>query len=1017
MFLKNLDILGFKSFADSTKIAFSDGITALLGPNGCGKSNVVDAIKWVLGEQASRSMRAEKMEDLIFNGTENRKALNLAEVTLTLENESGVLALDTPEVAIKRRLYRSGESEYFINAKPVRLKEVRELFWDTGVGKTAYSVMEQGKIDQILSSKPEERRYLFEEAAGITRYKLKIAEDERKLLKTQENVRQVEGILGEVKRSYDSLKSQSEKTLKYRSLKDDIFHFELDIQLLRLKQFRYNRDERNETLKRRTEERDKLRGEAAAAQAALEASMDNVNELEGKLAGYQKEIYGIAVEKNAREKEARLLAEQRAEVKAKIGQNEGRERAVTIKIEELGEDADEQDASVKELKKQVEAIEGNIREFEESVNRASARMRENTAEAARAEDDIHAFDRERAGLEKDLEAITDDIVAALDAGLREAGYSAAERRSAEAALEETLGRLHTVLAGRETLTRDLAAAIERAGAGGALPQDSLKQAAASLAQALSGAAADAERAAALFEAYRKSTPAFIDEFVAPEGIITRKRALDGKIRACREGVSERREKIAALRRENDDLGTRVAEYRKTLERLRVNRAQMEAQAKSAEEQARLIRRELAGQQGLLKTIQDELFFDRKRFDETGERIAEAEEEAAELDKKGRQLTKDLEQLEKDINLKNGDVAGKQEAIKKKTAELSRVQEALEKLNMELAQTETEIRNIQENFREAHSRDLLEFEERIFTIKAEPAALREELLAARNALRDLGQVNLAAPEEFAETKARYDLLSGQLADLAKAREDLEKITAEIRQESSALFIATYNKIKKNFHNLFRRLFGGGKAELRLLDGNHVLESGIEIFAQPPGKKLENINLLSGGERSMTAVALLFATYMVKPSPFCLLDEIDAALDEENVSRFVRLLREFATMSQFIVITHNKKTVTGAGALLGVTMEESGVTKLISVKLEHEGERQPDPPQDELWQDEDIEPEEGRELPIGVDDPAQVTEADLHPIRGDSAVTPRNDEGGSTPRNDEGGPTPRNDKDGSTPRNEP
>jgi len=255
------------------------------------------------------------------------------------------------------------------------------------------------------------------------------------------------------------------------------------------------------------------------------------------------------------------------------------------------------------------------------------------------------------------------------------------------------------------------------------------------------------------------------------------------------------------------------------------------------------------------------------------------------------------------------------------------------------------------------------------------------------MKDLGSVNLMAPEEFAETKERYEFLSSQMADLLKARKDLEDLTTEIRTESSELFIKTYNRVRKNFHNMFRRLFGGGRAELQLSDNNHVLESGIEIFAQPPGKKLEHISLLSGGERSMTAVALLFATYMVKPSPFCLLDEIDAALDEANVGRFVQLLREFCTTSQFIVITHNRKTVAGAGTLLGVTMEESGVTKMISVRLENEdlAIAEEAAPQQGLWdsdgnfEEEDVENEEGRQLPVGVDDPKKVSEEQLRPVR--------------------------------------
>lgn len=983
MFLKSLEVFGFKSFADRTRIEFADGITALLGPNGCGKSNVVDAIKWVLGEQAAKTMRAEKMEDVIFNGTESRKPLNVAEVTLTLANETGLLPIDVPEIQIKRRLYRSGESEYFINSAPVKLKDVRELFWDTGVGKAAYSVMEQGKIDQILSSKPEERRYLFEEAAGITRYKVRGAEAERKLEKTEENMRQVEGILGEVKRSYDTLKVQADKTLKYRALREDIFQFELDIQLLRLKQFNTERDHRAEELERLTRERDACKAELDAINRSLEENMDVVNSMEEKLVQYQKEIYGLAVEKNAKEKEAKLLAEQRIEAKAKIQQNEGRERAIQNKIDELIEDAEEQDGVVRDLKKRLEEIEKNISAFEENIKLASAQIGENDAAARKAESEIAELEAERSHLEKDLQTITDDIVAALDAGLKNAGYSAAERRRTEEAVAEVLQRLKTMLAGRETMLRDLAAMVDRAMQGGqAIQPSELRRLAESLAAALAEGAAQAEKAQELFESYRKASPSFIDEFLAPEGIITRKRALDEKINGLKEAVRQRRERIMALRSENDGLGLKIEEYRKTLEDLRVNRVRMATQAQSAEEQARLIRRELAGQEALLKTVQDELFLDRKRFDEIAERIEDAEADIAEIERRGRRLTEELENLERDIAQRNGDVAGKQESIKKKMADLSRYQQSIEKVHLELVQIETEIRNIKDNFRETHSRDLMEFEERMFTITTPTAEIREKLAAARAALKDLGSVNLMAPEEFQETKERYDFLSNQLADLQKARDDLARITAEIRAESSELFLTTYNRIKKNFHNMFRRLFGGGRAELRLSDPNHVLESGIEIYAQPPGKKLENITLLSGGEKSMTAVALLFATYMVKPSPFCFLDEIDAALDEQNVLRFVQLLREFGSTSQFVVITHNKKTVTGARTLLGVTMEESGVTKVISVRLENE-EALDNPPEAaaeiEPIEDEDVEAETGMELPLGIDDPSQVTEADLRPIR--------------------------------------
>ncbi|MCL2270988.1 MAG: AAA family ATPase, partial [Treponema sp.] len=610
MFLKHLSILGFKSFASRTEIDFADGITALLGPNGCGKSNVVDAVKWVLGEQASKSLRAEKMEDVIFNGTESRKALNVAEVTLILANDAGLLPLNMPEVEIKRRLYRSGESEYFINSQLVRLKEIRELFWDTGVGKAAYSVMEQGKIDQILSSKPDERRYLFEEAAGITRFKIRGAEAERNLAKTRENMRQAELVLNEVKRSYDTLKAQSDKTLKFRTLRDEIFNCELDIQLLRLKQFRYERDERNERLRRCTADRNRIREEMEAESRALETHMDEVNSMEAQLVEMQKSIYGLALEKNAKENAVRLLGEQRNEGKIKIEQNEAREKQVNFKIEELNDDAASQDDAARDLRKQAASIEENIRSFEENIQHAAARINDNEKAIHRAEDEIHGLEKEQAALEIRLAQITDDIVAELDTGLKKAGYSASERRSIEASLNEILGKLRTILAGRETIIRDLAAA---AGAGmpdnpasvgssasleAAAPVGSsapvgageLKRIADGLAAGLAEAAADVEKAIALFDSYRSHSPLFIDEFLAPEGIITKKRAFDVQIRGAKDGIEDRRQRIKTLHGDNANLSVKINEYRVTLEGLRVNLARMNAQAKSAEEQAKLIRR-------------------------------------------------------------------------------------------------------------------------------------------------------------------------------------------------------------------------------------------------------------------------------------------------------------------------------------------------------------------------------------------------------------------------------------------
>jgi len=725
-----------------------------------------------------------------------------------------------------------------------------------------------------------------------------------------------------------------------------------------------------------------------AESKALETHMDEVNSMEAQLVKMQNNILRLALEKNNRENEARLLGEQHNEGKIKIEQNESREKQVCYKIEELNSDAASQDEAALDLRKKAATIEENIRSFEENISLASTRISDNEKAVHKNETEILAFEKKLKEFEILLAQITDDIVSELDAGLKKAGYSASERRNIEEALIQTLGKLNTVLTGRERLIQDLAsAARSSAEAASPIGAAELQRLAEGLAAELNGAASDTEKAIKLFENYRGHIPVFLDEFLAPQGIITKKRELDAQIKAAKDGIEECRQIIKNLYSENAALTVKINEYRVTLGDLRVNLAAMTAQAKSAEEQAKLIRRELTGQEFMLKNIRGELMLDRKRLEEINERINDTRSEIAEIEKNSANLNKEQETLVKDIKKRSGDVALKQAVIKKRTAELDRVQEALGKIHTELAQSETEIKNIQDNFRESHSRDLMEFEERIFTITTQPVELREKLTSAKTRLKDLGSVNFMAPEEFAETKERYDFLSSQLADLEKACKDLEALTAEIRTESSELFINTYNRIKKNFHNMFRRLFGGGRAELQLSDINHVLESGIEIFAQPPGKKLEHITLLSGGERSMTAVALLFATYMVKPSPFCLLDEIDAALDEANVGRFIQLLREFSDSSQFIIITHNKKTVAGAGTLIGVTMEESGVTKVITVRIEG-GElalAESEHPQHGLWDDgsnleeEEVEKEIGRQLPPGIDDPDKVTEAQLRPIR--------------------------------------
>ena len=930
MFLKSVEIFGFKSFADRTVIEFSEGISALLGPNGCGKSNVVDAIKWVLGEQSSKTLRAEKMEDVIFNGTENRKSLNVAEVTLMISNDAGILELDIPEISVKRRLYRSGESEYYINNTLVKLKELRELFFDTGIGKTAYSIMEQGKIDQILSNKPEERRYLFEEAAGITKYKIRGAEAERKLARTEDNLKQVESILSEVKRSHDSLKLQADKTIKYRDLKNQVFDAELDLQLLKLRGIMEKLNSSEDKLKEREAEKKELTDEIDNINETLEENLDLVNNMESDLIENQKKLYGIDLEKTGKESQEKMLTERRVEITKQAENCVEKEKSYTAKIENINKRIKEQNDELDESEKRVKETAVNIEGFEKNIETAADRIKLNEQKIAESEQKAEDGERAQSDLQDELREITDDIVSQLDTRLKETGYSLNERKAAEEKFKELVEKLQINFAGSKERLEDAKKTAAFEDNPGALLERML--------EFVTESSDKLSEVGAAFDGYKAAVPSFIDEFLAPEGIISKKRDIDSRIEENRKLVANMRVLARELREENRNLQKKIEEYRKTLEELKMTKVRMETQLNAIRTAVKLQERELNEQQRLLVDNRNDLESCNSRLENIKTQLEQIRKDREEILKKEDALKKELERLESGISKRNVDMKSREKKLKIRMEKLGKLQQQIETHHIEISNFNVEIRNVYDNFRDTHSRDLSDYDSKMYELPGELKDYRDRLIKKKDKLKDLGSVNLMAPEEYEEVKERYDFLNEQVADLNKAREDLKQITDQIRTESTELFIETYNNIRKNFHIMFRRLFGGGRAELKLLDPEHVLSSGIEIYAQPPGKKLENIALLSGGERSLTAVGMLFATYMVKPSPFCILDEIDAALDEANVGRFVNTLVEFGKKSQFIVITHNKKTVTGAGALLGVTMEESGVSKAVAIRLDNQKVRE-------------------------------------------------------------------------------
>ena len=934
MFLKSLEIFGFKSFADRIHINFADGITALLGPNGCGKSNVVDAIKWVLAENRSKNLRAASMEDVIFNGTESRPALSLAEVTLTIANENSLLPISDTEIAIKRRLYRSGENEYFINGRPATATE----------------------ITQILSSKPEDRRYLFEEAAVISRSKAEVAEAESKLEKTKANLEQINSGLQETKRSYETLKVQADKTTKYRALTEEKFNYELDIQLLKLKDFTQDKAHHEQILNEAKEKRDAAVKDIAEIYDTLNENTDKIKSLNDQLTAKQTETIKLQAEQSGKKDLVKQIKQQQIGIREKIGQLENRIKNTTERIDEYNQDIDSLNADLYEKKKALDKIIENINSFTQNISQCNGQIDDNQRQISTNSGKINNLDAERESLQKELAAITEDIVTELDAKLKEAGYSSSGSKKAKEALNTLLEKIKIFSTGRANIFMDFSKLSTHS-------EKDCERFSSDAVQAFTDLQGMLEELSSSIETYTKTTPQFIDDFLSPEGIITKKRNIDQSIQENLEQIKQLNLENKELANTNVELNKKISEYKETLNGLQINRAEIIQQNNNCTQQIASLKRNLASEENSLREQQDELFQENRRQEEMDDQLQEIEEQIAELQAKGDKLLDEIDELNKQINECNSKVSGKEDALKKRQDEKNKYQAQIERYTASVAQNDTEIRNVKQNFQDNYSRDLMEFEERMYTITETPQMLKEKLAATKQKISDLGSVNFMAVEQFAEEKERFERQQESYNDTKKTLENLIRVSEEIRTKSSELFLSTYNKIRKNFHNMFRRMFnGGGKAELRLIDPTNVLTTGIDIYAQPPGKKLENISLLSGGEKTMTAMALLFATYQVRPSPFCLLDEIDAALDDKNVGSLVNVLKAFSGVSQYIVITHNKKTVLGASTALGVVMEESGITKVVQIRFDDDmlnGKAQFEA--DDNFVEEDVAPEEGIVIP--------------------------------------------------------
>lgn len=1221
MHLHSLELLGFKSFADKTLFEFHEGVTAIVGPNGCGKSNVLDAVRWVLGEQSAKALRGGEMADVIFNGTDSRKPVGYAEVSLTFTNCGSELGVDWHDVRVTRRVYRDGNSEYLLNKTVCRLRDIQALFADTGVGRSAYSIMEQGKIDLILSSRPEDRRTVFEEAAGITKYKTQKKEALRKLEATEANLLRIGDIIKEVKRQIGSLQRQAGKARRYQALHADLqvldthhsrrqldeleaqaaaaaneihrlqeaeqsAHAQIETGENDLASRRRSLDEADREISEARAEVQRLQNEMATFRSQIEFNRQRAQEIGELVERYTGDIAAAEAkrseqatqlqeadaliartnqlltskeqeveqltdalraareERTAKDEELQTLQASLSKLEGRITSLQGDLAGMTARRDATAVRVAALTSAIEEANRTLTAARSNLaaahtamenerqtaEERKQSLQAAEERLHANESALANAEKEIARLERviaekqarlevlrqmteEGHGLEKGSQAVLkglDDpdrlrpaVVGALVANL------IVESKFVPA-LEAALGRnVHAVVLRDPTLAADIfqklagqklgQAALAIEGLSAPADESALPPPDGALAWAIDKVDAPAElrtlvrnllhRVALVsdlptgLELKRREPKlefaTLTGEFISAEGIV-----FGGAATAASDSMLGRKAIITALEQETRELEEQrgvavqaqaqaqqqvdaainaveearrlhevarekssqsgvdivsaeraVGEEERKFAQLQSEKSTLDQQIRSADERIQTLEHELDADradlqkdQGLQTAAQQARQSAQAREEEAAEKLNELrlavaterqrheslvhhrepmaarEAELADLvaarkndiERYQERLTRQARESEEaetkisrhaaelEIAEENAATLAEQRSRRLSTVteqegrlrglrdSLNDLRDARGKEEVRQTQLQLRVENLLEHVMRRYQVNLREFTADTFAFQktlsvitkkrakpeveggapatpapeaesapdsqelvppiAESSTLEQIIADLTRQLDNMGPVNLDAVHEYDELEERYRFLETQNNDLTAARREVLDVISRINSTTQKLFAETFAQVRINFGEMFQEMFGGGRADLALLDENDPLNCGIEITAKPPGKQLQTVSLLSGGERTMTAVALLFAIYMVRPSPFCILDEMDAPLDESNINRFIKVLDRFVNQSQFIIITHNKRTIAKADILYGVTMEERGVSKLVGMKLE-------------------------------------------------------------------------------------
>lgn len=1177
MYLKSLEIQGFKSFPDKISLTFDKGLTAVVGPNGSGKSNIGDSVRWVLGEQSTKTLRGNKMEDVIFSGTVARKPMGFAAVTLNIDNSDGRLA-DLEEVSVTRKIYRSGESEYSVNGKPCRLKDINELFMDTGLGRDGYSIIGQGRISEIVSAKSSERRDIFEEAAGISKFRYKKLEAERRLKSAQENILRLKDIIAELEKRVEPLRIQAEKAQKFIALAEERKKLEVSVwvnQLEELKQKLVNLDEKilisrsdyENTENSISAEEEKLRKSYRSMQECtmksdeirrkMIAEEQEASQKKSDIAVYENDInhcyeavkkaeksieqaeqtkneYHIAVKKL--EDKIISLEEQKSHLKIQIDETENKSVIAEEKNLQFGRESDKLNSEINDMRIRLNELKFTAESAEKAAADEKARLEELLSGSNDIEKNIAEYKKQTdinrkqlenshvktgelknkiSGLEKlyssrknsfdntkeEFERVFYElrnsqqrrkILSDLENSME--GFTGSVKQILKASKQGRLSGISGTVAQNISVEKQYAVAVETA-LGGAMQniivenEDIAKRCIRFLKDQKGGRAtflpltsvkgyelkeqglenctgfvALASRIINYEEKFSNIISSLLGRIVIADDIdsavqIAKKYnykfrivTLDGQVINSggsftggsvqkSAGIITRKNEIETLDTEIKKLSEQRDVLDSKMEKLRAESEKLRYESETAKKELReleagevRLNAEISSLESLVLQLNSQTENADRQITETEEKIKNAVQLGSEAEKSAEvielqikeaeknlldiqnsreslrleraeisemisslkvrdmELAKDIQAQENEINrikselsaLDNGSkyfkdeiinqnkiIAGKREEIRRLESELentknnseiyiseiqryqnlhteqnrlvNEIQKGIKQLNESKEKMSGEITRLEER-REGLNRDYdliikqladvyaLTYSEAVrLAVKIEDIiSAQSELDSIKNKIRSLGNVNVSAVDEYHEVSERYEFLSSQLADVQKSKDELERIIENLTGEMCRIFSESFQVINSNFREIFTELFGGGNAELILTDPENVLESGIEISVAPPGKVIKNLISLSGGEQSFIAIAIYFAILKLRPAPFCILDEIDAALDEVNVRKYAQYLKKFTETTQFVLVTHRRSAMEEANVLYGVTMQEDGISKLLKME---------------------------------------------------------------------------------------